>query len=109
MTLTTPDSMNDNLRLLQKASISSFPVNASAGEDEEVLIVQRRNRGVKGRKEASNRGIVDGNGPDGGIASNGKCVTVWGLPGKLEAIDFEQYLKRFKHSIGQEEITKLQP
>jgi len=65
---------------------------------------------VEGRQEAANRGLLTGNGPDGGLASNGKNVIMWGLPGKLEPAYLKSYLKRFTLSgkTGEEEITKLE-
>jgi hypothetical protein len=69
-----------------------------------------RRRGAEGRQEAANRGLLTGDGPDGGLASNGKNVIMWGLPGKLEPEYLKSYLKRFTLSgkKGEEEITKLE-
>jgi len=110
LTLSTPDSMEKNLRLLQKSTLTSLPVNAVAVKSA-ALSTTRRNRGAQGRQDAVNRGIVTGDGPDGGIASNARSLVVWGLPGKLDPHSFKQYLKRFRLSgaQGDEEILKLDP
>lgn len=69
-----------------------------------------RRRGVEGRQEAANRGLLTGDGPDGGLASNGKNVILWGLPGRLDPQTLKAYLKRFTLSgrPGEEEIMKLE-
>jgi hypothetical protein len=108
VTLTTQDSLKLNLRLLQKASLASIPVNVWTEIDHGLLAVQSRNRGTKGRRDAADRGLITGDGPDGGIVSNGRVVVVSGLPGKLGSEGFRRYLKRFGVSGGQQEITKIE-
>ena len=67
--------------------------------------VPARTRGQKGRMEAAERGIVLGNGPSGGITSNGKAVTITGLPGKMDATAVKDWLRSFKLA-GNEENAK---
>ena len=55
-----------------------------------------RIRGAKGRIEAAQRGIVAGDGPNGGITSNNKSVVLYGLPGKMTVEALTYYLKSFK-------------
>lgn len=92
LTLTTPDSTDTNVRLLQKSTVTGLPLHASAVSD---AAQAKRTRGVQGRQEAADRGALNGTGPEGGLASGGKNVVVWGLPGKLEPDGFANYLKRF--------------
>lgn len=71
-----------------------------------------RSRGVQGRAEAMNRGVLDGNGPDAGVTERGKNVVVWGLPGKLTTDQLRQYLKSSRLGNtqgGKEEILKIEP
>lgn len=106
VSLGTADSLNGNLRLLQKATLTSFPVDSWAGADDMPSVVRRR--GAQGRQEAVDRGLVSGNGPDGGIVGNGKVVILFGLPGRLEPDGLGKYLKRFEATSGQEEIRKVE-
>jgi hypothetical protein len=70
-----------------------------------------RTRGIKGRQEAIDRGILDGNGADAGVSERGKNVVVWGLPGKLTTDQLGEYLKNYRLAGtggGREEILKLE-
>jgi hypothetical protein len=55
-----------------------------------------RSRGQRGREEASERGIVTGNGPSGGITRGGRNVVLYGLPGKMTPEAASYYLGSFK-------------
>ena len=70
-----------------------------------------RTRGSVGRQEAANKGLIDGNGPNGGTSGHGKNVIIWGLPGKLPPDGLRNYLRAFRLSdtSGQESIVKIEP
>jgi hypothetical protein len=70
-----------------------------------------RMRGSFGRQEAANKGLVDGNGPNGGTSGNGKNVIMWGLPGKLPPDGLRNYLRAFRLSDASDEesIVKIEP
>lgn len=70
-----------------------------------------RTRGPTGRGEAANKGLVNGNGPNGGTSGNGKNVIVWGLPGKLPPGSLKNYLRAFRLSDenGEESVVKIEP
>lgn len=70
-----------------------------------------RTRGLAGRQEAADKGLIDGHGANGGISGNGKNVIVWGLPGKLPSDGLRNYLRAFRLSDenGQESIVKIEP
>ena len=74
-------------------------------------ITWHRTRGVKGRLEAAERGLISGNGPDGTSTSHGRGVVIYGLPGKLTPEALRPYLKDFKlvaTEVGHKEIIKLE-
>ena len=55
-----------------------------------------RMRGNMGRVEATRRGIVSGDGPNGGITNNTKSVVLYGLPGKMSVEALTYFLKSYK-------------
>lgn len=105
--MTTPDSTSTNVRLVQKLSLTGLPLLASAIDDH-LAPTQIRTRGFQGRQQAADRGALSGAGPEAGLASGGKNVVVWGLPGKLEPETLTRYLKRFELRGGEPEIVKLE-
>ena len=70
-----------------------------------------RMRGSAGRREAANKGLIDGNGPNGGTSGHGKNVVMWGLPGKLPPTGLRNYLRAFQlaDSGAQDSIIKIEP
>jgi len=94
--------------MLNKASMSSLPLRATAVPNPFPV---GRARGSVGREEASNKGLVTGNGPNGGTTGHGKNVIMWGLPGKLPPGGLRSYLRAFRLSdtSGQESIVKIEP
>ena len=100
--------MARNLRILNKATMSSLQLNATAVPSP---FPGRRTRGSVGRKEAANKGLIDGNGPNGGTSGHGKNVIMWGLPGKLPPEGLRTYLRAFRLSevSGQESTVKIEP
>ncbi|KZT09472.1 uncharacterized protein LAESUDRAFT_722434 [Laetiporus sulphureus 93-53] len=61
-----------------------------------------RMRGKKGFTEAVERGIVLGNGLNGGITGQGKNVVIYGLPRMMEPEAVRDFLKSFKLASMQE-------
>ena len=108
LSLSSPGSMARNLRLLNKATISSLSLHATATPNPFSV---GRTRGSLGRREAVDKGLIDGNGPNGGTSGNGKNVIIWGLPGKLPPDGLRNYLRAFRLSdtSGQESIVKIEP
>lgn len=69
-----------------------------------------RSRGQKGKLEAAKRGLIQGDGPNGGIADRGNAVLISGLPGKMTGDALRTYFKtfRFESQEGVKAITKLE-
>lgn len=74
-------------------SLSGFHIQAN---DSPPPVVPVRTRGVEGRREAAERGIIDGDGPGGGITGSGRNVSIAGLPGKMTPEGVKAWLKSFK-------------
>ncbi|KZT59771.1 hypothetical protein CALCODRAFT_481274 [Calocera cornea HHB12733] len=55
-----------------------------------------RQRGIRGRAIAAQKGEVDGTGLDAGTASRGRDVVLYGIPNKIEAEDVLAALKGFE-------------
>jgi len=108
LSLSSTSSMLRNLRMLNKAKMSSLPLYATAVPNPFSI---GRMRGSAGRKEASNKGLVTGNGPNGGTSGHGKNVIMWGLPGRLPPDGLRNYLRAFRLSdaTDQESIVKIEP
>jgi len=110
LTLTTPDVLNQNLRALENASISSIPITSVSSPPPPT--VSQRTRGVQGRMEAAERGLITGNGPRGGVVNDGKNIVLWGLPGRLTPEGLKGLLHNFKLA-GTEgrkkEFVKVEP
>ena len=92
LTLTNPDYLRPNLVALQKSQISTFPITAVSSPPP-ANIPPSRVRGVKGRTEAENRGLVTGNGPHGGLLNPSRNVVISGLPGKFTRAEVRRFLK----------------
>ena len=108
LSLSSANSMNRNLRMLARATISSLPLSAAAVSNPFPV---GRMRGSDGRQEAADKGLIDGNGPGGGTSGNGKNVVIWGLPGKLPPDGLRNYLRAFRLSEAsyQENVVKIEP
>ncbi|KII88588.1 hypothetical protein PLICRDRAFT_110952, partial [Plicaturopsis crispa FD-325 SS-3] len=108
-TVTHPDFLRPCIKALQNASVSSIPITAQSAPSPNDA-PPTRTRGAKGRAEAVQRSIITGNGPNGGIWGNEKCVVMWGLPGKLEADALKKHLADFTLASsegGQREVIRL--
>jgi len=108
LSLSSQSSMARNLRMLKKATMSSLPLHAKGVPNP---FPAGRTRGSVGRQEAAKKGLIDGNGPNGGTSGNGKNVIMWGLPGKLPPDGLRNYLRAFRLSdtSGEENIVKIEP
>lgn len=108
LSLSSQNSMARNLRLLRDATMSSLSLSATTVPNPFSV---GRMRGSLGREEAAKKGLIDGNGPNGGTSGNGKNVIMWGLPGKLPPDGLRNYLRAFRLSdeSGQESIVKIEP
>jgi len=110
LTLTVPDVLNHNLKCLEKATVTSLPITAASSEPPRGIPV--RGRGQRGRGEATERGVLTGNGPRAGLLSAGKNVVIWGLPGKLTNEALKGYLQNFKLAGtegGRKEFMRIEP
>lgn len=110
LTLTHPDLLRRNLTALQNATVAGISVTAQSAPPPSQS-TPPRTRGVKGRSEAAERGLITGNGPRGGIVNPGRNVVVWGLPGKMTTGELRDYLRGMGFSWvgpGKEEIVKLE-
>jgi hypothetical protein len=106
ITLTGPDFLRDNMRLLERFTIASAPVFA---EPTIVEANRPRTRGTKGRAEAQERGVATGNGPHAGLLQNaGKSVVIWGFPGKITIEVVAPFFKDFKVAKSKKEKLRIQ-
>ncbi|KAH6918947.1 hypothetical protein BKA70DRAFT_1214714 [Coprinopsis sp. MPI-PUGE-AT-0042] len=94
--------LESNLSTLNKldiygAKLKAQPYTPQEGWD---LTSGRRSRGHKGRKEAAERGVWNGDGPNAGIRGLNieRAVTIWGFPGKATVDAVEKFLEAFKIS-----------
>lgn len=110
ITLTTPDVLNFNLKCLENVTITSLPITAASSDPPVGIPV--RGRGAKGRGEATERGVLTGDGPRAGLLSSGKNVVIWGLPGKLTNEGLKGFLQNFKLAGtegGKKEFLRVNP
>jgi hypothetical protein len=108
LTLSSPNSMARNLRMLNTATMASLSIHAAAVPDP---FRAARTRGLVGRQQAANKGLINGYGPGGSTSGSGKNVIMWGLPGKLHPDSLKNYLRAFRlfDPSGQESIVKIEP
>jgi hypothetical protein len=109
LTLANRDLLNKNLRALENATISSIPITAVSSPPP--LPPPRRTRGVQGRMEAAERGLIQGDGPGGGVLKGGKNVVLWGMPGRLTQEGLKGFLQNFKLAGtegGKKEFAKIE-
>jgi hypothetical protein len=93
LTLAVPDHARDALRSAKNITFTGFEeISASLTTDSRFL--RQRFRGVQGRADALNRGLL-GSGPSAGFQS-GKTVTITGIPGKVSVQYIRQLLKGFQ-------------
>ncbi|KAH7914961.1 hypothetical protein BJ138DRAFT_1123028 [Hygrophoropsis aurantiaca] len=95
-----PDFTRPNVVALERTTVSGMLITAYPSPAPNVHPTPRT-RGVQGRIDAAERGAIKGNGPHGGFPSFGKCVVLWGFPGKSNADMVRGFLKGFELVGGQ--------
>ncbi|KAF8352320.1 hypothetical protein F5887DRAFT_1172082, partial [Amanita rubescens] len=112
ISLKGPDTLKENLRLLDNALMSGIPLKAQPLMLNDADTMLPRARGDKGREEAATRGALRGDGPHAGISNGGKNVTIWGFPGKTGAASVEYIVRDFnldRKKSGLASVYKIQP
>ena len=89
LTLAHTDNLYKNLQALEKSSVASLPIQAASSPP------PQSNPG-RLNKNATQRKVFSGNGPNGGIHSRMKHVVIWGFPGKISEQAVENYLRDFR-------------
>ncbi|KAH9951225.1 hypothetical protein B0H21DRAFT_269749 [Amylocystis lapponica] len=110
VTLTQPDFVPSALRSLKGTIVGGAMIEAGSVREDQVHR-PTRTRGARGRAQAAERGIMDGNGVGAGVTSTGRSVVLSGLPGKLTPDALKEFLKSFKlagHDNDKREIVKLE-
>ncbi|KAJ3478303.1 hypothetical protein NLI96_g9854 [Meripilus lineatus] len=109
ITLSDPNTAERSLKALERGMVGGLVVSSRcipAPAD----ATPARSRGQKGKLEAAKRGLIQGDGPNGGIADRGNAVLISGLPGKMTGDALRTYFKtfRFESQEGVKAITKLE-
>lgn len=111
ISLTHPTFVHNAVKALSNTTIGGFPIQVGP-VDEPRLHRTLRTRGLKGRAEAAERGVVTGDGPAAGITQPGKNVIIYGLPPKTTPFGLKKYLNDFSLADslenGEQEIVKLE-
>ncbi|EIN07428.1 hypothetical protein PUNSTDRAFT_114870 [Punctularia strigosozonata HHB-11173 SS5] len=107
LTMTHPDFTESNIRKLHGLTLTSIPVTVFTCDPPPGDARPSRSRGVQGRAEAEERGVITGNGPNGGITGRGKTVALWGLPWKITSEQVKLNLKGFQFAASGDEVYKL--
>jgi hypothetical protein len=98
--------LHDSFEAAKKITLGREEITASITVDPQLSTGQRV-RGVKGRADALNRGLL-GNGPSAGFPS-GTTVTVVGLPGKTTVENFMKLLRGFQLALDGTKSVILVP
>jgi hypothetical protein len=107
LTFSAPDNLHDSLEAAKKITLGREEIIASITVDP-FLSTGQRFRGVKGRADALNRGLL-GNGPSAGFPA-GRTVTVVGFPGKTNVESFmSSYLRGFQLALDETKSVILVP
>ncbi|TFK72193.1 hypothetical protein BDN72DRAFT_816400 [Pluteus cervinus] len=110
LTLSNPKYMEENLQALKDFEICGHPIESKVKVIEG--LIPQRQRGVKGRKEAAQRGFLTGNGPHAGLPDRQRNVTLWGFPGKIDVEAITPLLDDFgvaRNEAGEPNVVKIQP
>ncbi|ETW86007.1 hypothetical protein HETIRDRAFT_432539 [Heterobasidion irregulare TC 32-1] len=105
LTFTAQSALHRAFIELRNASHMGFPITAS--RTPVPIGPPPRSRGDRGRLEASQRGVISGDGYRAGITETGKSVVVWGMPGKMTTDTMRLFLRGYKLAPGEGQITKL--
>ncbi|KAG6845732.1 hypothetical protein H0H87_004998 [Tephrocybe sp. NHM501043] len=84
ITMSRPEFVPGNLHSLKPFTVCGHELHAVAQYASEPSNAPRT-RGIRGLTQAVERGIINGNGPDGSFANIERSVVLWGLPGKTTA------------------------
>lgn len=90
--MVAPDYAQDALRAAKNLTFTGCE-EISASLTVEARFFRQRSRGVQGRADALNRGLL-GSGPSAGFPS-GRTVTITGVPGKVTAVKIRQLVQGF--------------
>ncbi|KAF9009396.1 hypothetical protein BDQ17DRAFT_1235618, partial [Cyathus striatus] len=96
ITLSKYDRLKENIEHLRNVTISGIQANPSTTKSKAIPAAPSRSRGVAGRAEAAERGVLLGNGPSAGLSGTEKMVTIWGAPGRTEPRDLAKLLINYK-------------
>ena len=91
--MSSPSFTSRAVDALRASAVSGLSVTVNPSPPPET---QSRTRGVRGRADAAERGIITGDGPGGGITGGKRTVVIAGLPGKMTAAAVKEWLKSFK-------------
>lgn len=94
LTFSTPDLLRNALPAAKKITFTGREEIFASITVDPLLSTGQRLRGVKGRTDALNRGLL-GCGPSGGFPA-GRTVTVVGFPGKMSLQNFMRYVQGFQ-------------
>ncbi|KLO13507.1 hypothetical protein SCHPADRAFT_940299 [Schizopora paradoxa] len=83
-----PDFVLDALKTLEKTSISGSSLKPYPYDARPI----QRSRGKDGREEASDRGLLKGDGPAAGIPTSGREVIIIGIPSRTSPEELKAYL-----------------
>lgn len=105
-----PDATRTAVRSLKNAVIGGHLIIPRPVPD----IQHERGRGSRGRIEAGERGIINGSGPNAGLASSdeGRTVVIAGLPANISPDRLRLYFKSFNIATsekGQLDIIRVEP
>ncbi|EAU88207.2 hypothetical protein CC1G_03879 [Coprinopsis cinerea okayama7 len=95
----SPSSLQNYLDIINRLEFYGMKIKAQpeipgSGSD---LTRLSRSRGHRGRKEAAERGVWDGDGPNAGVRglNIGRAVTIWGFPGKATVSAVEKFMENY--------------
>ena len=102
LTMALPDYARDALRAAKNITFTGREeIRASLTIDSRFF--RKRSRGVQGRADALNRGLL-GSGPSAGFP-NGRTVTISGVPGRVTVENIRQLVREFK--LADDEINSV--
>ncbi|QRW00288.1 hypothetical protein RhiJN_28306 [Ceratobasidium sp. AG-Ba] len=85
------------VKMLQSSRLAAHPLRARITKEIDIIRAGQpfRARGEKGRVEATERGLLTGNGPDARVKERGTSVYLWGLPGTTYSHDLARVLEPY--------------
>lgn len=88
--MTDSKFVTNAMRTVRAAQMSTLPLKAWPASIRHF----QRTRGVRGRAEAAERALIEGNGPGGGFDPKGCDVVLSGLPEQVTSGALRHFLKR---------------